>query len=133
VYESPNNRVMTRDNVNIDISISLLLHFVPEHEYIQQLVTNVTQINETIDANIMERVRALARQVKVKEAYSLRGQQHAAGLLEYLNLNLNNKGIRVKRCIIKNVKLDHDVAKNMQDKTIYQFSNTLERKKFAFE
>lgn len=73
VYESPNNRVLTRDNLNIDISISLLLKIVEEHEYVQQLVTNVPQINETIDANIMERVRALARQVKAREAYSLRG------------------------------------------------------------
>jgi regulator of protease activity HflC (stomatin/prohibitin superfamily) len=61
IYESPNNRVLTRDNLNITISISLLLKIVPEHEYVQQLVTNVPQINETIDANIMERVRTLAR------------------------------------------------------------------------
>lgn len=42
IYESPNNRVQTLDMVSIEISISLLLHFVPEHEYIQQLVTNVS-------------------------------------------------------------------------------------------
>ena len=77
------------------------------------------QINETIDANIMERVRALARQVKAREAYSLRGQEHAAGMLEYLNQNLNNKGIKIKRCIITSVKLDEDVASSMQDKTIF--------------
>ena len=133
IYESPNNRVLTRDNLNITISISLLLKIVPEHEYVQQLVTNVPQINETIDANIMERVRTLARQVKAREAYSLRGQEHAQGMLEYLNQNLNNKGIKIKRCIITSVKLDEDVASSMQDKTIYQFKNTLERKKFAFE
>jgi regulator of protease activity HflC (stomatin/prohibitin superfamily) len=61
VYESPNNRVLTRDNLNIQISLSILLKIVPEHEYVQQLATNVDQINETIDANIMERVRTLAR------------------------------------------------------------------------
>lgn len=54
-------------------------------------------------------------------------------MLEYLNQNLNNKGIKIKRCIITSVKLDEDVASSMQDKTIYQFKNTLERKKFAFE
>lgn len=133
VYESPNNRVITRDNLNIEISISLLLKIVPEHEYVQQLVTNVPQINETIDANIMERVRALARQIKAREAYSLRGAQHAQGMLDFLNQNLNNKGIMVKRAIIKSVKLDSEVANSMQEKTIFAFKNTLERKKFAFE
>ena len=53
-------------------------------------------------------------------------------MLEYLNLNLSNKGILVKRCIITNVVLDREVATSMQEKTIYQFKNTLERKQFAF-
>lgn len=39
----------------------------------------------------------------------------------------------IKRCIITCVTLGEDVAGNMQDKTIFQFRNTLERKKFAFE
>ena len=53
-------------------------------------------------------------------------------MLEYLNLNLRNKGILVKRCIITNVVLDREVATSMQEKTIYQFKNTLERKQFAY-
>lgn len=54
-------------------------------------------------------------------------------MLEHLNVNLSNKGIKVKRCIITSVVLDHEVASSMQEKTIFQFKNTLERKKFAFE
>uniref|UniRef100_A0A7S3CTK9 Band 7 domain-containing protein n=1 Tax=Strombidium rassoulzadegani TaxID=1082188 RepID=A0A7S3CTK9_9SPIT len=132
VYESPENRVLTRDNANVSISLSILLKIVPEHEYVQQLVTNVSQINETIDANIMERVRAMGRTVKAREAYSLRGEQHAKGMLEHLNANLSNKGIMIKRVIITNVVLDKDVADSMQEKTIFQFKNTLERKRFAY-
>lgn len=88
VYESPGNRVLTKDNVTVLISLSILMKIVPEHVYVQQLVTNVSQINETIDANIMERVRAMARSVTVRQAYSLRGEQHASGMLEHLNTNL---------------------------------------------
>lgn len=132
VYESPGNRVITRDNVNVSISLSILLNIVPEHEYVVQLVTNVAEINDIIDANIMERARLMGRSVKVSEAYSLRGAQHAQGMLEHLNANLSNKGIQVKRVIITNVILDTDVANSMQEKTIYQFKNTLERKSFAY-
>lgn len=82
-------------------------------------MTNVSQINETIDANIMERVRTMARSIKAREAYSLRGEQHAAGMKEHLNTNLNNKGIIIKRCIITNVVLDAEVADSMQEKTIF--------------
>jgi len=74
VYESPNNEVLTRDNTYVSISLSILLSIEPEHNYVQQLVTNVTQIDQTIDANIIERVRAMARTVKAREAYSLRGE-----------------------------------------------------------
>jgi len=61
----------------------------------------------------MERVRTLARQVKGSEAYSLRGQEHAKGMLDYLNQNLSNKGIMVKRCIITDVKLQEDIASSI--------------------
>ena len=112
--------------------MSILLKINEESDYVQQLVTNVSQINETIDANIMERVRTMARMVKAREAYNLRGEQHAAGMKEHLNTNLNNKGIVIKRCIITNVILDTEVADSMQEKTIFQFKNTLERKRFSY-
>jgi len=67
----------------------------------------------------MEKVRGLARGVKARDAYSLRGKEHARGMLESLNTTLNNKGILVKRCIITSVVLDETVASSMQDKTIY--------------
>ena len=61
VYESPNNQVLTLDNSNVSISLSLLMKFTKEKDYIQQLATNVSEINELIDANIQERVRAMGR------------------------------------------------------------------------
>ena len=77
VYESPDNRVITMDNISVSISLSILLKIVPEHEYIVQLATNVSEINEIIDANIMERARLMGRKIKAIEAYSLRGENHA--------------------------------------------------------
>jgi len=46
---------------------------------------------------------------------------------------LANKGVLVKRVIITSVVLNAEVANSMQDSTIIQFKNTLERKKFAYE
>lgn len=132
VYESPNNQVLTLDNVSVSISVSILVKIKEDSDYVQQLVTNVNQINETIDANIMERVRTMARSIKSKDAYNLRGEQHAKGMKEHLNMNLNNKGILVKRVLITNVILTEDIAGAMQETTIYQFKTTLERKRFAY-
>jgi len=41
VYESPNNRVISRDNLNVTISLSILMKINPENEYVQQLASNV--------------------------------------------------------------------------------------------
>jgi regulator of protease activity HflC (stomatin/prohibitin superfamily) len=41
VYESPNNRVLTRDNLNITISLSILMKIEAEEETVMQLATNV--------------------------------------------------------------------------------------------
>lgn len=74
----------------------------------------------------------MARTVKSKDAYNLRGETHALGMLNFLNQNLANKGILVKRVMITSVTLDDDIADAMQETTIYQFKTTLERKRFAF-
>ena len=73
VYEYPNMRVITADNLNVSISISLLVKIIEESDQILALCTNVSQMNELLDANLMERVRTMARTVKAKEAYNLRG------------------------------------------------------------
>ena len=74
----------------------------------------------------------MARTVKSKDAYNLRGDTHAKGMEEFLNANLKNKGILVKRVMITSVTLDAEIADAMQDTTIYQFKTTLERKRFAY-
>ena len=77
VYESPNMRVITLDNSNVTISCSLLVKIIEDSDYILSLCTNVSQMNELIDANLMERVRMMGRTVKAKDAYNLRGGDHA--------------------------------------------------------
>lgn len=53
-------------------------------------------------------------------------------MTEHLKQNLGNKGIMVKRCIITSVTLLPSVADALQERTIFQFKNTLERKQFAY-
>ena len=77
VYENPKMRVLTVDNLNVEISVSLLVKIIEDSDYILSLCTNVSQMNELIEANLMERVRMMARTVKAKEAYNLRGSDHA--------------------------------------------------------
>jgi hypothetical protein len=42
VYESPSNRVLSLDNVQVSISISLLVKIIEDSDYILALCTNLS-------------------------------------------------------------------------------------------
>lgn len=86
-----------------------------------------------LDAAITERVRTMARQESSKKIYSIRGEKNAKAMKTFLNDIMSTKGITIKSVIITNVKLPADVAQSLQEKTIFQFKNTLERKKQSYE
>lgn len=86
-----------------------------------------------LEAAITERVRTMARSIPSKKIYSIRGEKHAAQMLSHLKDVMSTKGINIKSVIVTNVKLPSDVASALQEKTIFQFKNTLERKKQSFE
>ena len=82
--------MITSDNLPVEISLSLVLKIVHKESAnassaeqeankakIMQLVTDVNQYNELIDANIQERVRLIARTVTASQAYKLRGDTNA--------------------------------------------------------
>ena len=115
------------------IDVSIVLQINPEHQYVYQLCMNVNELNQMLDAAITERVRNMVRSVSSRKIYSLRGEEHAQQMLSHLKQVMANKGINIKCVIITNVRLPPDVAHSLQEKTIFQFKNTLERKKQAYE
>ena len=94
---------------------------------------NVNELNQMLEAAITERVRNMVRSVSSRKIYSLNGEEHARSMVSHLKSVMATKGITIKTVIITNVKLPSDVAHSLQEKTIFQFRNTLERKKQAFE
>lgn len=113
--------------------MSIVFDIQPEHEYVYQLCMNVNELNQMLEAAITERVRNMTRSVSSRQVYSLRGETHAHQMMQHLKSVMANKGVNIKHVIITNVKLPPDVANSLQEKTIFQFKNTLERKKQAFE
>jgi regulator of protease activity HflC (stomatin/prohibitin superfamily) len=133
VFDMPVTLCPTSDNIFIDIHVSVVFDIQPEHEYVYQLCMNINELNQMLEAAITERVRNMGRSVSSKHVYSLRGEKHAEQMRTHLKQVMSTKGINIKSVIITNVKLPPDVANALQEKTIFQFKNTLERKKQAFE
>lgn len=55
----------------------------------------IDTLNTTIDQNVQEGVRIIARQVMSKNVYSLRGGKDAKGTKEYLAARLLPQGVNV--------------------------------------
>jgi regulator of protease activity HflC (stomatin/prohibitin superfamily) len=133
VFDCPVTSCPTLDNIFVEITVSVVLNVNPEHDYVYQLCLNVSELNQILVSAISERVRILARSLHSKKIYDVSGEKHAAPMLEHLKSTMATKGINIKSVIITKVKLPDDVASSLQDRTVYQFKNTLERKKQAFE
>lgn len=95
--------------------------------------TSVNQLNEQLDAAISERIRVLARSKTHLEAYSIKGKEKGKEHTEYMNSIFESKGIEIRNVIITNIKLQDDIADQLEEKTTYASKTTLERKQQCFE
>lgn len=110
-----------------------MLNVNEESEYVYNLCMNVSELNQMLEAAITERVRNMVRGVSSSKIQCIRGDDHAQTMVQHLKQVMANKGINIKAVIITTVKLPTDVSNSLQEKTIFQFKNTLERKKQSYE
>lgn len=54
-------------------------------------------------------------------------------MVQHLKSVMAPKAINIRSVIITHVTLPDDVAQSLQEKTIFQFKNTLERKKQSYD
>jgi regulator of protease activity HflC (stomatin/prohibitin superfamily) len=142
-FDLPVRNCPTIDNIYVQIEVSIIMRVLEGEENIKNFVykTNVNQLNEQLDAAISERIRVLARSKTHLEAYSTlidsngansthnQGQNH----IEYMNSIFESKGVEIRSVIITDVKLQDEIADQLEEKTTYASKNTLERKQQCFE
>ena len=134
-FDVPVRNCPTIDNIYVQIEVSIVMRVRPGEDNIQNFVykTSVNQLNEQLDAAISERIRVLARSKTHLEAYSIKGKEKGKEHTEYMNGIFESKGIEIRSVIITNVKLDQEIADQLEEKTTYASKNTLERKQQCFE
>lgn len=111
----------------------MVLNVNKDSDYVYNLCMNVSELNQMLEAAITERVRNMVRAISSRKIQCIRGDDHAQTMVQHLRQVMSNKGINIKSVIITQVKLPSDVANSLQEKTIFQFKNTLERKKQSYE
>jgi regulator of protease activity HflC (stomatin/prohibitin superfamily) len=134
-FDVPVRNCPTIDNIYVQIEVAIVMRVMEGEENIKNFVykTSVNQLNEQLDAAISERIRVLARSKTHLEAYSIKGKEKQQEHTEYMNGIFESKGIEIRSVIITNVKLQTEIADQLEEKTTYASKNTLERKQQCFE
>jgi len=73
-----------------------------------------------------EILRSLVAELGVEDIYDLQGGQ-TQSYVDVMNEQLGHYGVRVQQFVVRNVSIPPDMAKDFEDKTLYE-SKTLERK-----
>lgn len=134
-FDVPIRNCPTLDNIHIQIEVSIVMRVREGEENVTNFCykTSVNQLNGQLDAAISERVRVLARSKTHLEVYNIKGKEHTAEMVNYMNDLFSSKGIEVRSVIITNVKLADSIANELEEKATYASKNTLERKRQFFE
>jgi len=133
VFDQPVTSCPTSDNIFVRIDVSVVLNVNEDSNYVYQMCLNVSELNQMLEAAITERIRTMVRQVSSRKIQCIRGDEHAQAMVQHLRSVMAPKAINIKSVIITHVKLPDDVAQSLQEKTIFQFKNTLERKKQSYD
>jgi regulator of protease activity HflC (stomatin/prohibitin superfamily) len=135
LYDVPVRNCPTIDNIYVQIDVAIVLKIKPGEENAKNFVykVSVNELNEQLDATIAERIRILVRSKTHLEAYSIKGKERGREHTDYMNLEFESKGLEIKSVIITNVKLDNEIAKELEEKTTYASKNMLEIKAQSFE
>jgi len=132
-FDQPVTSCPTSDNIFVRIDVSVVLNVNKDSNYVYQMCLNVSELNQMLEAAITERIRTMVRQISSRKIQCIRGDEQAQAMLQHLRTVMAPKAINIKSVIITHVKLPDDVAHSLQEKTIFQFKNTLERKKQSYE
>jgi len=120
----------TRDNVQIKIHVDLLFHITDSYAFVYDI--GPEKLEELLRASQAESVRSLVRNIKVHEAYDLRGAE-SEDLVKSLNDKLTGYGVHVENITISNITLPAAIAVAMQAETTFESKQTEQRKRQEFD
>lgn len=75
MFDQPVTSCPTSDNIFVHINVSVVLHVIPESDYVYNLCMNVSELNQMLEAAITERVRNMVRAVSSRKIQCIRGDQ----------------------------------------------------------
>lgn len=124
VFDAPVKACKTKDDINVNIETLVVLEIEQAFDFVYKLGPD--KLDDILRAMQEEILRSLVAEVGVEDIYDLQGSQ-TVGYVDVMNEQLRDFGVHVQQFIVRNVSIPPDMAKDYEDKTLYE-SQTFESK-----
>lgn len=123
VFDTPVKDCKTLDNVTVTIDVLIVFCISDAKEFAYKI--GPEKLDDLMRASQEEVLRQMAASINIQDIYDLHGKgtEH---FVEEMNIKFAPYGVTVKHFTVRNVSIPADMAKDFEDKTLYE-SKTLEK------
>lgn len=116
-YNAPVKNCPTADNVMVKVDLLLLFHVEDPESFVYKL--GAEKFDDLLASSAEEAIRSLVRSTTHDKAYELRGKG-AGEMISGLNEQFRDFGVVFTSATITNVVLPEDLAKALENQTLYE-------------
>jgi len=117
VFDAPVKACKTKDDISINLDTLVVLEMEQAFDFVYKLGPD--KLDDLLRAMQEEILRSLVNELGVEDIYDLQGAQ-TREKVEAMNEQLREYGVRVQQFIVRNVSIPADMAKDFEDKTLYE-------------
>jgi len=130
VFDTPCKDCPTKDNSMVGIDVFLVFRIYDAKKFIDNL--SAEKLGDLLKAAQEEAVRNLARSTNHQDIYDLVRYDEST-ITKTMDLKFHDFGVEVTDVMITDVKLRADIQQRLEQETVYQSKNSLQKRKQEFE
>jgi len=129
-YNAPVASVPTKDNVPVEVDITLVFTISNPYKFVYEL--GVLRFDEYLKAAADESIRMLVREVPHHEIRDFKGE-FGSTMLQNMNSKFNQLGVDFTTVLVTDVKLPVELARLLENITTVKAQRAVQERDFTFE
>lgn len=121
IFDTPVKDCKTQDNITVNIDVLIVFEITKAKEFVYGL--GPEKLDELLRCSQEEILRAMAYDTPVEKIYDLHGAD-TSQYVEAMNKSFDPYGVLIHHFTVREVKIPEDMAKDFEDKTLYESKTT---------
>lgn len=132
IFDTPVKDCKTKDVITVNIDVMIQFEIVRAREFVYNI--GPEKFDDYLRASQDECLRKLSNETLVENIYDLHGQQEqTANIVQELNDKFDKYGVKIHHFTIKNVRIPTEMAKDFEQRTLFDSMTTEQHSKQALE